>query len=276
MSIDSLLSRFYWFVLPFLILLMLGISVHLGKIVPFEEKKLLFVPEPEYVERICGTFRNPVALMFYMKGAQELAYQSAKKFDLLLALFNLTIHLDPKIDQAAFLGGMVAPARARDIPPAIELLKKAEAELPDNWRIPYWIGLNYLQIEQYEKAAEYYRKASKLPGALPFLETASVHILSRGNNLDVAIAEAERILISSKDEDNIDLMILRLEWLKTMKFLEQKNREFKEKTLRYPQRLEELVEHGIIGKLPEDEFGEGFYLVHPGDSELGYMVRSNF
>jgi hypothetical protein len=61
-----------------------------------------------------------------------------------------------------------------------------------------------------------------------------------------------------------------------MKFLEQKTIEFHNKTGRYPQRLEELVEHNILPKLPQDEFGGGFYLVHPGDEKLGYMVRSDF
>lgn len=276
MNIEIFLSRNYWLSLLVVTLAAIGLSVHLGKVAPFEEHKLLFVPEPEYVERICGTFRNPVALMFYMKGAQELAYQSAKKFDLLQALFKLTIHLDPDIIQAAFLGGMVAPARARDIPKAIELLKYAEARLPDNWRIPYWIGFNYLQIEDYEAAAAYYNKAAKLPGALPFLETSSVHILSRSENLDLAVAEAERLLLASADDDTNDLLLLRLSWLKTMQFLEERNREFKNKTGRFPQRLDELVEHGILKELPPDEFGEGFYLLHPGDFDKGYMVRSNF
>lgn len=276
MNIEIFINRYYWLVFLSLLMINIAISVHLGKIAPFEERKLLFVPEPEYVERICGTFRNPVALMFYMKGAQELAYNSAKKFDLLIALFRLTLHLDPKILQAAFLGGMVAPARYRNIPKAIELLKEAEAMLPEEWRLPYWIGFNYLQINEYEKAAEYYKKAAKLPGALPFLETSSVHILSRGKNLAMAVAEAERLLAASKDQETKDLMTLRLDWLRTMQFLEDRNRDFKKKVGRYPQRLQELVEHGILTALPPDEFGEGFYLVNPGDFDEGYMVRSNF
>jgi hypothetical protein len=71
-------------------------------------------------------------------------------------------------------------------------------------------------------------------------------------------------------------MKLRLDWLKTMQFLENVNRDFKKKVGRYPQRLQELVEHGILTTLPRDEFGEGFYLVYPGDFDKGYMVRSNF
>lgn len=276
MNIEICLNRYFWLILLALLIINLFISLHLRNIAPFEERKLLFVPEPQYVERICGTFRNSVALMFYMKGAQELAYHSSKKFDLLIALFRLTLYLDPKILQAAFLGGIVAPTRYRNIPKAIELLKEAEARLPNEWHIPYWIGFNYLQISEYEKAASYYKKAAKLPNALPFLETASVHILSRGKDLSLAIAEAERILASSKDQDTIDLMKLRLDWLKTMQFLENVNRQFKKKFGRYPQRLQELVEKGMLSKLPQDEFGEGFYLVHPGDCEKGYMVRSDF
>jgi tetratricopeptide (TPR) repeat protein len=277
MNIENTLNKFFFVILAILCLIAIAISVHMNRVKPFSEKKLLFVPEAKYLERIIGTFRNPVALAFYMKGAQELAYNTKEKFDLLIALFRLTIDLDPKITQAAFLGGMVAPERAKNIPKAIELLKEAAEKNPKNWRIYYWTGFNYLQIGSYKKAAEYYKKASELPGALPFLETASVHILARGNDLGPAIAEAERILAANKeDEDTAELMELRLLWLKSMKFLEQKTIEFHNKTGRYPQRLEELVEHNILPKLPQDEFGGGFYLVHPGDEKLGYMVRSDF
>lgn len=276
MNIEKIASRHYWFFLLALMAITLGLSLHLGKVAPFSEKKLLFVPEAKFIERICGTFRNPVALMFYMKGAQELAYKQTQKTDLLFALFQLAIDLDPNLLQAAFLGGMVTPSKLRDLPRAIKLLEDARKKMPLEWKIPYWIGFNYLQIEEYEKAAEYYKKASELPDALPFLKTASVYILSQGSNLEMAVAEAERLLNSGDDEDTSELMLLRLSWLKTMQFLEESNREFKQKVGRYPQRLEELVEHNILKALPPDEFGEGFYLVHPGDFDLGYMVRSDF
>ncbi|MFZ5952997.1 MAG: tetratricopeptide repeat protein [Candidatus Rifleibacteriota bacterium] len=277
MNIEKTLNRLFW---PAIIITMsvnLGLSVHLSQIAPFGEQKVLFVPEPQYVERISGTFRNQIALAFYMKGAQELAYNSAQKVDLLLALFRLAVYLDPKLDQAAFLGGMVTPARAKDLVKAIDLLELARQRNPDNWRFPYWIGFNYLQLDKFEKAAEYYNIAAELPGALPFLKTASVHILSRGSNLEMALAEAERLKAGAGDDkDTNELMDLRIFWLKSMLFLEAKNREFKKLTGRYPLKLQELVESKLLPELPPDEFGEGFYLVNPGDPATGYMVRSDF
>ena len=276
MSIEKVLKKYFWIILTMTTLITVALSFSLYNAAPFSEKELLFVPDARYVERICGTFRNPVALAFYMKGAQELAYATHEKFELLQALFKLAIELDPKLTQAAFLGGMVAPTRAKEVLKANELLKLAHNKDPDNWQFPYWIGFNYLQIGKYKEAAQYYRKASKLPGALPFLETASVYILSKSNNLDLAVTEAERLLAGSKEEDANELLLLRLKWLKTMQFLETQCREYKKKTGHYPQKLTKLVEGGILKELPPDEFGEGFYLVHPGDPEKGYMVRSNF
>jgi hypothetical protein len=81
---------------------------------------------------------------------------------------------------------------------------------------------------------------------------------------------------NNNDEDTNELLLLRLQWLKTMQYLEAKNREYKNKTGNYPTHLEELVKANLIPELPEDEFGEGFFLVKPGDPEKGYMVRSDF
>jgi tetratricopeptide (TPR) repeat protein len=276
MSIEVIVKKYFWIILALAMLVTVLLSLNLYREAPFAQKELLFVPDARYIKRICGTFRNPVALAFYMKGAQELAYATHEKFELLQALFKLAIELDPKLTQAAFLGGMVAPTRAIDVLKANELLKLAHSKDPDNWQFPYWIGFNYLQVGKYKEAAKYYRKASKLPGALPFLETASVYILSKSNNLDLAVAEAERLLANSKEEDANELLLLRLKWLKTMQFLEAECRKYKKKHGEYPQKLEKLVEAGLLKEIPPDEFGEGFYLVHPADPEKGYMVRSNF
>jgi tetratricopeptide (TPR) repeat protein len=279
MNIEAVLSRYYWLAVAALLLITISFSVNLKVPELSTPDKAFFVPAPEYVERLSGTFRGVVALVFYMKGAQELAYATEKKTDRLLALFRVALRLDSNLLQAAFLGGMVAPSRAKDIPKAIDLLKEAESLKPEEWKIPYWIGFNYAQISEYEKAAEYYTKASKLPGALPFLGRASVAILAQGDSLQPAILETERMLAAAIEEEyeegDYEWLLMRLDWLKTMQMLENKNFEFKSLKGSFPEDLPRLLEEGLLEKLPDDEFGGGFYLVNPGDPEEGYRVRSS-
>jgi tetratricopeptide (TPR) repeat protein len=274
MSIESTLQRWFWPVFLLFFAGAVGFSYRLAAVEPPSHAKTFFVPEPELVERFSGTFRGLVAQAFYLKGVQELAFNSDQKVDVLMALFRVAVRLDPKLTNAAFLGGVVTPARAPDLVKAIAMLKDIEPLLAHNWQIPYWIGFNYLQLEQYEKAAEYYRKAGALPGALPFLMRAHISLLGRGASLEPALEEAQRMLDAAGEGDAVDWIILRIEWLKNMLHLEQVARGYKDRTGRFPSELEDMVAAGLIDKIPEDEFGGGFYLVKPDHPAEGYRVRS--
>ena len=67
----------------------LGFSFRLQSVLPPKRKGVYFVPAPEYVERISGSFKTSFALAAYMKGALELADKPAEKQEELLALFWL-------------------------------------------------------------------------------------------------------------------------------------------------------------------------------------------
>lgn len=274
MSIEARLARHFWPVFGGLFLAVIGWSLWMRNVFPTDRKPVPFVPAPEYVERLSGTFRAPLAQSFYMKGVLEIAQQQASKLDQLFALFRLAMRLDPRLVNAAFFGGIVTPVTVADLPRAIELLREAEQLNPTEWRIPYWIGFCYLEMEEYDQAAAYYKKASELPGALPFLKFATVHLLSRGSALERALQRTEELLASVDDPDSREFVLARQQWLKHMLALEEKNREFRARFGRWPDRLEELIERGLLPALPPDEFGEGFELAFPGDPDKGYRVRS--
>ncbi len=274
MSIESRLTRHVWPIFAALFAAVVGLSIWMRDVFPTDQKPVPFVPAPEYVERLSGTFRAPLAQAFYMKGVLEVAQQQASKLEQLFALFRLAMRLDPRLVNAAFFGGIVTPVTIADLPRAIALLEEGERLNPGEWRIPYWIGFCYLEMEDYAKAAAYYKKASELPGALPFLKFSTVHLLSRGTTLERALQRTEELLASVDDPDSREWVLSRQQWLKSMMLLEDKNREFKARFGRWPNRLDELVEQGLISAIPPDEFGEGFRLAFPGDPEKGYRVRS--
>ena len=274
MNTEACQQRWTWLIFVILLGTTITTSLRLGSDTPSLRNGLFFVPEPEYVERLSGTFRTSVALYFYMRGALELAGDTSQKVDLLLELFSLTIHLDPKLVQAAFLGGMVTSATEEDIVKAIAFLEEAARLNPGEWRIPYWTGFNYLELGDLKKGPENYWKASKLPGAPPFLRHSAVNLPTQGSTLEQSIIETENLLASVDNDDAREWILSRMLWLQNMLTLEHKAKEFKARVNRYPVTLEELVERGMIKEIPKDDIGNGFYLVHPGDPDKGFMVRS--
>ncbi len=274
MSIEKIFQRFPRLLFVVFLALTIAFSLRFSTAGLTKRDNLIFLPSPEYAERLSGTFRTSLALAFYMKGVLELAHDSHKKVDTLLSLFELAIKLDQKLTKAAFLGGVVVPSRAEDVPKAIAFLEEISRLLPSEWRIPYWIGYNYLEIENYEKTAEFYLKASVLPGAPPFLKFSPVGVLSRAESLERAFIQTRSLLESVDDEEDQAWILHRLAWLEQMQNLENKTREFKKLTGRFPMKLEELVEKGLLKEIPKDDFGTGFFLTDPGHPENGYRVRS--
>lgn len=261
-------------VFSILMILVIGFSLRMHRDGTLERSGLFFVPEHEYVERISGTFRNPLALAFYMKGIMEVAQQASKKINPLLGLFGLALKLDPKIVSAAFFGGIVLPLENEELIKSITLLEEAARLDPRQWRFPYWIGFRYLEMENYEKAAEYYQKASKLPDAPRFLRFTSVSLFSKDQNLERAIRNTEGLLESVSDDEAREWVLFRLSWLKEMQNLEEKAMRYKELTGRFPTELKELVECGLLQQIPEDKIGGGFCLMYPGDPVNGYRIES--
>lgn len=274
MSIEKFLQRFSLPVFLLLFGLTIYMSFHLGSATPSVRGGLSFVPQSEYAARMSGTFRPAVALFFYMRGALELAGDTSKKFELLLELFELSLELDPKLVQAAFLAGVVAPVTIEQLQQTIPFFEKVISLNSENWRIFYWAGFNCLELDDITRGAELYWRASRLPGAPPFLAFSAANLPLEGRTLEQAILETEGMLESVDNDDAREWVMQRTIWLQNMLLLEHKARDFKNQVLRYPVELDELVERGLIKEIPKDNFGNGFYLVHPGDPEQGYMVRS--
>lgn len=274
MNIERFMQRYPKRIFVLLLALTIWFSFQLGSDTPSLRSGLSFIPQAEYVERLSGTFRPAVAFFFYMRGALEIAGDTSKKMDMLLELFSLSLKLDAKIVQAAFLGGVVAPVTDENLLKAVIFLEKACELNPDNWRIPYWTGFSYLELGNISKGAEYYWKASLLAGAPPFLRYSAVALPAEGRTLEQSIIETEGMLESVDNDEAREWVMQRLVWLQSMLLLEHKVKEFKNTVSRYPVTLDELVEKGLIKEIPKDDFGNGFYLVNPGDPDQGFMVRS--
>jgi len=273
MSIEIFFQKYYRLIGTSLFAGVLILSFQLQEIDNARRQQLFFIPSPEYVERLSGTFRSAVAIGFFMQGVLELAKDTTNKIDIIVQLFKITIRLDPKLKKAAFLGGVVAPVTEVDMAKGIEFLKEVAQMHPDEWRIPYWIGFKYFEFEEFEKSAEYYKIASTLPEAPHFLKFAAIQPLAQARSLERAIFETESLL-QSVDGEDAEWVKMRLEWLATMQMLEAKAKEFKARTGNFPNDLKELVEQGLIDKIPEDDFGYGFFLDMPGHPEEGYRVRN--
>lgn len=255
----------------------MGISLHLMLKPKVSPESLLFLPAPEYLKHLSGTFRPLFAQMLFMKGVLEFATNSSEKMDYLFEIFRSSIHLDPELRSAAFFGGVVLPKKPTDIQKGIALLTEAMKLNPIEWRFPYWIGYNYSQLEDYISTADYYKQASLLPGSPPFLKTNLAMIYYSAQKPELAIMYLQGLKESVQDEMSLDLIQTKIDWLMNIVFLEQKVSDFEKAFGKRPASLNELVDRGILREIPKDPFGDGYYLDNSTGAGSGTSkVRSHF
>jgi len=161
---------------------------------------------------------------------------------------------------------VVAVLNQQDAFKAIAFLQEGSRQSPNNWKFPFWIGLNYLQLGDYPRANEYYRKAAQLPGSPDYLKTNPIFFYYKTGEIDQGIAYLQSLMLSLDDKRLIELIKFKLDWLQRLAWLEEKVKEYYNLYGKYPRDLEELKNKKLILEIPADSFGQGFYLEKSPDS----------
>jgi len=238
-------------------------------------RSIYYVPSIHYLRLASGTFRPFLADLICIKGVLELTDAIPDRQVYLRQVFRTAIELDPKLLGAYFLGGMVLPSSRTEIADAIGFLEAVAPLNNRSWGIPYWIGFNYYQLGQYEKAAQYYQRAAALPGAPRYLVTNQAMLYYKADKPQGALLYLEGMLGTIKDDRALELIQLKVDWLKNIVSLDALVDEFRRRFGSWPETIETLAEKGLIDRIPEDTFGNGFYL-DKNVNDGSVRVRSRF
>ena len=136
---------------------------------------LLYVRSGDAVRRLAGAYQPLFADIYWIKtvqhyGSDRLGRTAERRYQLLYPLLDLTTSLDPYFTIAyrfgAFFLADVYPDGAGRPDQAIALLEKGLRVEPQKWEYAQDIGfVYYWAVGDYARAAEWYLRASKMPGA---------------------------------------------------------------------------------------------------------------
>ena len=148
---------------------------------------------------------------------------------------------------------------------ANDMLLKAKKYIPDNYRIPYYIGLNYYNFaNDPANGAKYVMEASKLPGSPYYLASFAARLSAYGSEHQRGVIFLQEMLKQTADPDIAGQYKLRIEALQSMYYLEQTIRKFELEQKRLPSSLKELKTSGYIDEIPSDPYGGRFYMEKNG------------
>jgi hypothetical protein len=157
-----------------------------------------WIQSPGLMRRLAVGFNAIWADIYWIRAVQyygdtKLRVDEKKQFDQLYPLLDITTSLDPHFNIAYRFGSILLsegyPNGPGNTDQAIALLQKGIKETPEKWQYYHDAGfVEYWWRRDPEAAAEWFLKASKMPGAPNWLQPLAASVLAEHGERDASRA----------------------------------------------------------------------------------------
>jgi len=227
-------------------------------------KELLYLPNGKYLKIISLGHAQLLADAIYLWAIQYYSdYGRADRYRYVEHVFsNVITELDPHYVDAYWLGALILIMEAGDFEAGMKLLETGVARNPDNWILPYLTAWECYHAGAYERAADWFDRASAVPGAPTMVQRMSAGVRSKAGDLRSALRlwqevledpEADRVSQAIAGRQIRDLQV-RIDVEDLSAAIER----FRTDNGRFPGKLEVLVRRAYIGHLPQDPDGRDY------------------
>lgn len=198
----------------------------------------------------------------------ELDQFGKKEWDSIGHTLSTITDLDPYYWDAYLFSQVFLTWDKNNYSAANDLLLKARKYLTDNYKIPYYIGLNYYNFaNDSANGAKYLMEASRVPGAPYYLASLAARLSAYSSDYQRGIVFLSEMLKQTNSPEIAEQYKLRIQALERMHGIEQAVALFRSKFNRNPADLRELVDSGLMERLPEDPYGGEFFINKEGRIE---------
>lgn len=197
-------------------------------------------------------------------------------FELLWPLLDLTTTLDPNLLVAYRFGSTFlsepSPRGAGHPELGIALLERGIRANPEYWRFYEDLGfIYYFELKDYTRASAAFAEGSKHPNAQIWMKVMAAKIAAEGESLSTSIFLWNEVYQTTKDPQVKENALTHLRLLRAeqdCKQLDALADEFQKRTGRRPARMGELLQAGLLPRLPVDPMGYPYVLGLDGMAAL--------
>lgn len=216
-------------------------------------------------------FRNFLSDVVWLEAVQVAGDRAMPDaaYDRLAVLIATVNNFDPKFDVPYLLGGLTLGDSPRHVPDALKILRRGRAELPSDWRLPFYEGYTrYFSQGDPAGGGSSLGEASRIPGSPPYLPFLAARMLAEGRQPETALALLSAMMTSESDPARLRALDARMREVVTerdIQSLEGAVERFRQIEGRTPGTLADLVTAGIVPEIPREPNG-GRYLLSPDGS----------
>jgi tetratricopeptide (TPR) repeat protein len=232
---------------------------------------LFYIQSPSVMRKAALSYDAVLADAYWMRALQHYGYyrlhqDAPQRYRLLYPLLDLTTTLDPHFIVAYRFGAIFLaepdPGGAGRPDLAVKLLEKGVSATPEKWQYYHDIGfVYYWHLNDYKKAAEWFKRGGEVPGSPWWLRTYAATMLSRGGDRQASRAMWQHLL-QAADNDWVrhsgQLRLTQLDALDQIDALSRVRDEFTRRRGRLPESWEELITAGLLRGVPLDPTGTAY------------------
>lgn len=233
---------------------------------------IIYLPSGKYLKHFTFGYSSLVADIIYLWAIQYYgSYDIPDRFKYLEHIFSIIAELDPRYTDPYEVGALIAVYDAHDPYLAFKILDMGLEKNPDQWIFPFQAGhIAQMQLKDFEKAREYYRKTMEIPGSPPIAKRLYANAAYRAMDYEEAWQMWKEVYETSKEDWVKEIAYNHLYRVKSTvdtQALSEAAKKFKEKYGRFPSDLNQLVRVGLIREVPKDLDGKD-YVYDPKTGEV--------
>ena len=187
-------------------------------------------------------------------------------YDRLSDLLFTVIRFDPRFVVPYLLGGIVLGDSPGHAGAALDLLTQGARQFPAEWRFPFYTGyIKYFSLGSPEEGGMALLRAARIPGSPSYFPLLASRMLAEGNRADTALAFLREMIMRETDPRRKTILEERIRRVIVERDLQSMEMAIAEYTSRVgvpPRNLADLVQSGMLARIPEDPYG-GRYLLTP-------------
>jgi tetratricopeptide (TPR) repeat protein len=237
-------------------------------------EELLYLPNGKHLKAMSLGHASLAADLVYVWAIQYYSdYDRADRFRFVEHVFGSVIpDLDPHYVDPYWLGAMILTVEAGDLEAGLRVLDKGFENNPAAWVLPYLAGFECYRVHQYERAADYFDRSSRAPGAPALPLRMKAGIVARKGDLRESIRLWDELLRDPRGDAAskgiAERQIRDLTVQADLADLAAAIAAYRERADRLPQAIQDLVRAGLLRAAPVDPDGHP-YLYDPATGRAG-------
>jgi hypothetical protein len=167
------------------------------------DRDLLYYPSGRFLKQAALGYDEAAASILWLRIIQYYGEHTKgdRSFGLLYHMCDVTTDLDPKFEEPYIFGSFVLISEGRQPAAGMDLLRKGRRMNPESWRLFFESGfVEYIAWEDTPKAARYFTRASRMPGAPEYADRFAAWVSYRAGDVRTSILLWKELAQHSRSE----------------------------------------------------------------------------